>query len=207
MSPLYWIIRLSLFTIFKIFSRLEVIDSKNVPEKGGVIVAANHVSYLDPLVIGCAIKKRQATYMARSGLFKIPLIGAFVRTFSFPVDRGKPQPSTIKEAVKRLRNGELIVMFPEGGRSKDGSLLDAKRGSGMIAVMSGAVVVPAFIDGTHKALPHGAKFIRPSKIKVIFGNPIGMKGVKTDKDSQERIGNDIMGAIRSLKNKMSLRGA
>ncbi|MDO8746299.1 MAG: lysophospholipid acyltransferase family protein [Thermodesulfovibrionales bacterium] len=199
------------FLLFKIFFRFKIDGIEKVPEKGGVIVVSNHSSHLDPLVIGAAIRKRQSTFMAKRGLFKIPLVGAFVKTFSFPVDRDTPQPSTIKEAVRRLKNGELIVMFPEGGRSRDGSLLDAKRGTGLIAALSGAKVVPAYIDGTDTALPAGAKLIRRSSIRIIFGNPIETSpyggGRESGRDFQERIGNDIMEAIRSLKNKMSLRGS
>lgn len=188
-----------LFILFKIFFRFKIINIEKVPEKGGVIVVSNHVSHLDPLVIGAAIRKRQSTFMAKRGLFKIPLVGAFVKTFSFPVDRDTPQPSTIKEAVRRLKKGELIVMFPEGGRSKDGSLLDAKRGTGLIAALSGAKVIPAYIDGTDTALPAGAKFIRLSSIGIIFGDSIETKNRESGKDFQERIGNDIMEAVRSLK--------
>lgn len=187
------------FILLKTFFRLKVINVEKVPEKGGVIVVSNHVSHLDPLVIGVAVRKRQSSFMAKSGLFKIPLIGAFVKTFSFPVDRDNPQPSTIKEAVKRLKKGEIVVMFPEGGRSRDGSLLDAKRGTVMIAALSKAVVVPAFIEGTDKALPAGAKRIRLSNIKVYFGDPIKIKEAGTGKDFQEKIGSDIMDAIKSLK--------
>ena len=196
-----------LFILFKIFFRFKIINIEKVPEKGGVIVVSNHVSHLDPLVIGAAIRHRQSTFMAKRGLFKIPLVGAFVKTFSFPVDRDTPQPSTIKEAVRRLKNGELIVMFPEGGRSKDGSLLDAKRGTGLIAALSGAKVIPAYIDGTNTVLPAGAKFIRLSSIRIIFGDSIETKGKESGRDFQERIGNDIMEEIRNLKNKMSLRGS
>ena len=191
-----------LFVLFKIFFRFKIINIEKVPEKGGVIVVSNHVSHLDPLVIGAAIRKRQSTFMAKSGLFKIPLIGAFVKTFSFPVDRDTPQPSTIKEAVRRLKNGELIVMFPEGGRSKDGSLLDAKRGTGLIAALSGAKVIPAYIDGTNTVLPAGAKFIRLSSIRIIFGDSIETKNRESGKDFQERIGNDIMKEIKNLKLKV-----
>ncbi|OGW58359.1 MAG: hypothetical protein A2Z09_06480 [Nitrospirae bacterium RBG_16_43_8] len=194
--------------LFKIFFRFKIINIEKVPEKGGVIVVSNHASHLDPLVIGTAIRKRQSTFMAKRGLFKIPIIGAFVKTFSFPIDRDSPQPSTIKEAVRRLRNGELIVMFPEGGRSKDGSLLDAKRGTGLIAALSGAKVIPAYIDGTNTALPVGAKFINLSKISIIFGNPIEIKDRSsrrieslTDRDFHEKICNDIMKEIRNLKDK------
>ncbi len=194
---LYWFFKTIFYIVLKVFNRLEVIGSENVPEKGGVIVAANHVSYLDPIVIGVALKRR-ATYIAKQELFKVPLLGIFVKSFSFPVDRDRPHPSTIKEAVNRLKQGELIVMFPEGGRSVDGNLLDAKRGIGMIATISRSPVVPALIEGTNNALPTGRKILRPSKIRVIFGNPIEVKEEK-DKHSQERISKDIMEAIRSLK--------
>lgn len=202
MNPLYGAIRLLLLIIFKFFFRLKVIGNENVPEKGGVIVATNHTSHLDPLVISCAIKKRQPIYMAKSELFNIPVVGIFVKTFSFPVDRGKPKPSTIKETVRRIKSGELIVMFPEGGRSKGGDLLEAKRGIGMIAALAKAVIVPAFIAGTDRVLPSGAKFIKLSKISVIFGNAIEITEKDTGRDFQEKIGNDIMREIRSLKFKV-----
>ncbi len=123
MSPGYIFFSSLFFVIFKLFFRFEVIGRENIPEKGGVIVAANHVSYLDPLVLGSAVRKRQARFMARSGLFKIPLVGSFVSAFSFPVDRDKPSPSTIKHAVRLLKKGEVIVIFPEGGRSQNGDIL------------------------------------------------------------------------------------
>jgi 1-acyl-sn-glycerol-3-phosphate acyltransferase len=198
LSSLYWLLKTILFICFKIFNRFEVIGSENVPEKGGVIVAANHASYLDPPVIGVALK-RQATFMAREGLFKIPLLGAFVRTFSFPVRRGRPQPSTIKEAVKRLKRGELIVMFPEGVRSVDGRLLDAKRGVGVITAISGKPVVPTLIEGTKKALPVGTSFLRPAKITVKFGKPLMIYKEETDKEIQEMICKNIMEEIKKLK--------
>lgn len=189
-KAIFWI-------IFSCFFGLEVKDAENVPRNGGVIVAANHTSYLDPPVIGVALK-RQATYMAREGLFKIPLLRTFVAAFSFPIKRGKPTPSTIKEAVQRLRRGELIVMFPEGGRSQDGTFLDPKRGVGLIASMSKAVVVPALIRGTEKAFPVGARFIKPAKIRVIFGRPIMIGSQEADRDFQKRVAQDIMKEIMSL---------
>ncbi|MBI4685977.1 MAG: 1-acyl-sn-glycerol-3-phosphate acyltransferase [Nitrospirae bacterium] len=202
MSFSYWFFR-SLFLIsFKLFFGFEVIGSKKIPETGGVIVVANHVSYLDPMVVGSAIKKRQATFMARHGLFKIPLIGLFVGSFSFPINRDNPQPSSIKEAVNRLKRGELIVMFPEGGRRRDRTVLDAKRGVGLIAAMSNATVVPAFVDGTDRALPTGAKFIKPAKIRVFFGDPIEIKEEKKDRDFQDKIGAAVIEALRSLKTKV-----
>jgi 1-acyl-sn-glycerol-3-phosphate acyltransferase len=198
LSSSYWFFRAIFYIFFRVFNRLEVIGSENIPEERGVIVAANHVSYLDPLVIGAALKRR-ATYVAKEGLFNIPLIGTFVRTFSLPVKRSRAQPSTIKEAVKRLREGELIVMFPEGGRIADGSILDAKRGVGVIAAISRMPVVPALIKGTEKALPVGSIFLRPTKITVIFDNPIDIDKDETDKHFKERISRETMERIRELK--------
>lgn len=196
-NRLYWFFKAILYVFFKVFNRLEVVGSENVPEEGGVIVAANHVSYLDPPLMGAALK-RQATYMAKEGLFKIPILGAVIRLFSVPIRRDRPQPSTIKEAVNRLKKGELIVIFPEGSRSVDGKILDAKKGVGVIAAISRMPVVPALIKGTEKTLPVGAMFLRPAKITVMFGTPIVTDNKETDKEFQDRISRDIMETIKNL---------
>ncbi|MCL0074533.1 1-acyl-sn-glycerol-3-phosphate acyltransferase [Thermodesulfovibrionales bacterium] len=193
---LYFFMRAILYTIFKVFFLLRVYGLENVPDKGGVIVAANHVSYFDPPVFGVALK-RKATYIAKRYLFSVPIISPIVNFYCISVDEGKAQASTIKESVKRLKKGELIVMFPEGERSEDGSFLDAKRGIGLIAAISGAPVVPALVDGTQKVLPVGAKVPRLAKIKVSFGKPLTLRS--RDKDLQEKICNDIMNGIKELK--------
>lgn len=163
-------------------------------------MAANHASYFDPPVLG-GVSTRRVRFMAREGLFNIPVFRTFIKMFSFPVRRDKPHPSAIKEAVRRLRRGELIVMFPEGRRSVDGSLLGAKRGLGVIAAMSRVPVVPTFIKGTEKALPVGARFPRPSKITVRFGAPLVMHQGETEKQFQERLTNNIVKEIENLKGK------
>jgi 1-acyl-sn-glycerol-3-phosphate acyltransferase len=200
LSSFYWVFWAIFNIILRVFYRFEVIGHENIPKEGGVIIASNHISYLDPLVIGSA-SKRRATYMAKEGLFKIPLVGTFVRSFSFSVRRGRPQPSTIKEAVRRLEQGELIIMFPEGGRSIDGKLLNIKRGIGVIAALSKMPVVPALISGTEKALPVGARFLKPAKITVIFGKPIWIDVKEKDKHFQERISKDILETINNLKSR------
>ena len=194
----YQLIRAVLYIFFKLFNRLEVIGGKNIPNTGGVIVAANHVSYLDPPVIGVALKRRP-TYIAKEYLFRVPLIGGVVRGCCFPVKHDKPQPSVIKEAVTRLKGGGVLVLFPEGSRSTDGNFLDAKRGVGMIACISSVPIVPTLIEGTDRALPVGAKLLRPAKIKVVFGKPLTVRGNETDKVSQEKISRKIMDSIKNLR--------
>jgi 1-acyl-sn-glycerol-3-phosphate acyltransferase len=199
---IYKLVALFIRVVFTLNGGFEVKGKENVPE-GGAIVAANHISYLDPPLVG-SVTPRRATFMARKGLFKIPFLGTIIRPAAFPVDREKPRPSTIKEAVKRLKNGELIVIFPEGGRSETGELGEAKRGIGMIAGLSRVPIVPTLIKGSDKALPLGAKWIKRAKITVIFGNPIypaasiEEKGQKKH-DLHEHISSRIMAAIGEMK--------
>ena len=182
--------------IIRINGGFHVEGKDNVPLKGGAIIASNHISYLDPPLIGAALPRR-ATFMARRGLFSIPLLGWYIKHFTIPVDREKTLPSTIKEAVRRLKNGEAIVLFPEGMRSETGELLKGRRGVGMIAALSGAVIIPTLIMGSNKALPINAMRLRRAKVSVIFGKP--MVFPPEGDDTYENISQQIMYAIGELK--------
>lgn len=195
---IYYLFKIIFTVFYKILFRNEVKGEHNIPESGGVIIASNHLSYLDPPLIGISMK-RQAYFMAKESLFKNPLIGWFVRIFSISVDRESPKPSTIKEAVKLLKDGKVLVLFPEGGRSKDGDIGGGKRGVAMIAAMSRAPVVPALIEGTDRALPKGASFLRPVKVKITFGPPVEIKTDESTKDYQNRLTEEIMERIRQLR--------
>ena len=168
----YKVFKAVFYIILKLYNRIEIRHADRVPEKGGVIVVANHASYFDPPAIGVSVR-RKATFMAKESLFRRPfLIGRFVSSFALPVRRGRPRPSTIKDVVERLKRGELIIMFPQGGRNAGVENLDIKRGVDLIARLSGAVIVPALLEGTDRALPVGAILPRPAKIRVSFGHPI-----------------------------------
>lgn len=197
LTGLYLFFRALLYYIFRIFFRFEVYGSETVPKTGGVIIAANHVSYLDPPVLGLALK-RKAVFIAKKELFTAPVLGCLIRRLCIPVDREHPKPSTIKEALRRLRNGEVVVIFPEGGINLDGSFKDAKRGIGLISYMSNVPVIPVFIKGTQKALPVGTWVPRPAKIEVFFGNPLKSEGYEDEKEFQDRICKDIMDRIKEL---------
>jgi 1-acyl-sn-glycerol-3-phosphate acyltransferase len=201
LSPAYHILKIFLYAFFKVFYGLKVFGLENIPKEGGLIMAANHASFFDPPVIG-GVSTRRVRFMAREGLFKIPLFGTFLKIFAFPVKRDKPHPSAIKGTVRRLQQGELIVMFPEGSRSVDGSLLEAKRGLSVIAAMSRMPVIPTLIKGTERALPVGARFPRPSKITVTFGAPLVMHKEETEKQFQERVNRDIIKEIENLNGKV-----
>jgi 1-acyl-sn-glycerol-3-phosphate acyltransferase len=195
----YWLVSFILRLIFRINGGVDIIGRSNIPLKGGVIIASNHISYLDPPLLG-AILPRRATFIARRGLFGIPLLGWLIKHAAFPIDREKTHPSTIKEAVRRLRNGELLVMFPEGRRSDTGRLLEGKRGTGMIARLSRASIVPTLIIGSNKALPVDAKWIKRARISVIFDKPVDPSTIygKGD-DLSEVITQRIMSSIKGLE--------
>ncbi len=194
----YLILRRLCYILFRILFRLKVHGKRNIPQRDGVIIASNHLSYLDPPLIGVSIKRR-ATFMAKAGLFKIPLLNLIIKRYSIRVDRSTTKPSTLKKAVEVIKNGGVLVIFPEGGRSKDGNLMSIKRGIGVIAGLTGAPVVPAFIKGSEKALPVGSKFIRFARIEVFFGKVLKKMPEEGNKEYGKRIVRDLMASLHGLK--------
>ncbi len=198
----YRLIAIIIKTVFFFNGGLEVVGKENIP-KEGVIIASNHNSYLDPPILG-SVTPRRCNFMARKGLFDVPVFRWMIKYAAFPVDRDKPRASTMKEAVKRIRNGQIVVVFPEGKRSETGELQEARPGIAMVAVISKAPIVPALITGADKALPPGARWLKRAKIKVVFGKPIYYtsteeSGARAGSDKREEVSRMIMDAIRDLK--------
>ncbi|OGW62883.1 MAG: hypothetical protein A2V83_08325 [Nitrospirae bacterium RBG_16_64_22] len=162
------VLRLTAAVLF----RLRVRGRENIPDAGGAIIAANHASYLDPPLVGVSMG-RQLRYMAAEELFRVPVFGPLIRSVgSFPVKRGEDDRSALREAVRQLKQGHLLLVFPEGTRSFDGELGEGKAGIGFIALHAGVPVVPAFVQGAHDALPRGRWWVKPAQVTVRFGPPI-----------------------------------
>lgn len=161
-------------TIYKIFQpavawiyRVESVGWENVPE-GGVILAANHTSFSDVLVLSAA-SKRQLRYMAKKELFKIPLLSTLIKALgAYPVDRGGADVGSLKKTIAMVEEGEMVGIFPQGHRygGQDPRTTEIKHGVGMIAYHTKAPVVPVFIDNARMKT---AMFHRNT---VIFGKPI-----------------------------------
>ncbi len=196
---LYSILHVLVSIFAKIIFRLEVIGAGNVPSRGGVIIAANHRSYLDIPLLGCSVK-RHLDFVGKKELFHIPVLGYIFRILGgFPIDRDKVDRAALREAVKRLRQGRAIVIYPEGTRSRNGRLLPGRPGVGLIVKMSNMKVVPVAISGTEKAMPPGSWFIRPAKVRIKFGHPLSFEEiVKHDRDCVNKITEHIMSAIDKL---------
>jgi len=137
-----------------------------------VILAANHMSYMDPPLIGSLIW-RPVRFMAKDELFRIPILRQIVRGLgAFPVKRSMADRVALRHALELLEAGEVVGIFPEGTRSDDGRLQDLEPGIAFIALKSMAPIVPVGIQGTEKMLPPHAKFPRPARLLVRAGAPI-----------------------------------
>ncbi|MBH0199348.1 MAG: 1-acyl-sn-glycerol-3-phosphate acyltransferase [Nitrospira sp.] len=143
-----------------------------VPHTGGILVAANHASYLDIPMLGCGMKRR-AWYLGRSDLFPVPGLNAVLQSLGWiPVRMGRLDREAFGKAIRLIRAGEVVVIFPEGGRSRDGQLRPPKAGIGVIVSQTGCPVVPAYLKGTFDVLPTGARWPRWREVTVRFGEPI-----------------------------------
>ncbi|HOK55753.1 MAG TPA: lysophospholipid acyltransferase family protein [bacterium] len=193
-SFLYLLAKLIGFFVYNVFFLIEIRGKENFPKKGGFIVASNHLSYLDPPTIGF-VCPRKLYYFAKSSLFEIKVLSSIVRILgAIPLDRESSMPLTLKKAIKILKKGEGLVIFPEGTRSKDGLIKEGKPGVGFLAIKSNVPVVPVRLKGTDKALPRNSKFIRLKKIEVIVGNPVYF-----EKESYEEISEKVIEIIKTLK--------
>ena len=149
-SLVYWPVRAVVKPAILAYFRLRRLGREHVPE-GGVILAANHRSFLDPFAIGCAVK-RPIFFVAKQELFRNRLIGWFLNCMgAFPVRRGESDEESVKTALALLERGSAVVIFPEGTRIRSGSLAKPKRGVGRLALQSGAPVVPIALTGSEHA--------------------------------------------------------
>jgi 1-acyl-sn-glycerol-3-phosphate acyltransferase len=158
--------------IFTVRFGLTVTGHEHIPKTGPVILASNHLSFLDPPLLGC-ICRRPIRFMARSDLFKPGFLGWYLRTVRvMPLNRGEADFGAVRQAIQVLKAGEMVTIFPEGGRSLTGKLGEAKRGVGLLAEATKAPIVPVVIQGTYQALPPGVTKLQKAKIRVAFGPPI-----------------------------------
>ncbi|MGC4097370.1 MAG: lysophospholipid acyltransferase family protein [Nitrospira sp.] len=143
-----------------------------VPPTGGVLIAANHASYLDIPLLGCGMPRR-AWYLGRNDLFPIPVLNSILQELGWiPVRLGRLDRQAFGKAIDLIRGGHVVVIFPEGGRSHDGHLRPPKAGIGVIVSQTGCPVVPAYLKGTFEVLPMGARWPRLHQVTTRFGAPI-----------------------------------
>lgn len=198
--------------LFRLYFRWHIADADRVPPTGPVILAANHVSFLDPPMVGTAVT-RTINYLARESLFRFPVFGAYLRALNtVPVDRDGQGAKGLKMILDRLNRGGGIILFPEGTRSRDGQLQRARSGIGLTVIKSDAPVVPIRLFGTFEAWNRRQLFPRPRKIAICFGEPVDFAEYRTEaetcdkarlKEIYQEVADEIMRRIAALENPLA----
>lgn len=170
----------------------KVIGRENIPKTGGVILALNHRSNWDVVIAGLSCP-RPLNFMAKKELFENKMLGWLIRHLNaFPLARGTGDIKAVKTAMGRLKAGEVLQLFPEGTRVKDGSDVDAKAGVAMFATRAKVPVVPGVIVGDYRAF---------HRITVVFGKPIYLEeyyGQKLEMQQLHKISDGILEQIRQM---------
>ncbi|WP_257348058.1 lysophospholipid acyltransferase family protein [Pseudalkalibacillus decolorationis] len=181
----------SLFSgIFAVGYRIKVIGKDNVPKDSGVLICANHISNLDPPLVGSTANNRNVHFMAKSELFDMPVLKYVLpRVHAFPVRRGMSDKQALRNGLQLLRDGEVVGLFPEGSRNKTGVVGEGLAGAGFFALKTDAKVVPCAIIGPFKVF---------NEIKIVYGEAIDLTEFKERKASAREATLKIMEEIQKL---------
>ncbi|WP_299427404.1 lysophospholipid acyltransferase family protein [uncultured Meiothermus sp.] len=184
--------------LLQVLFGLRVEGSEKIPPEGPVILASNHISLVDPVVMGVACP-RVVSYMSRDDVFEYPILRWLLpRLYVIPVSRGSGDLGAVKAAIRTLKGGTAFGIFPEGRRSRTGSIEPFKTGAAAIALRTSAPIIPAAIIGSDKAWPvgKGPRLRRP--IRVVFGDPIALPPGKTDHQTLEEVTRQLEAAVTAL---------
>ncbi len=173
-------------TLFRLYNRVEVTGREHIPPTGGVLIIANHTSYLDPPLVG-SLFVRPVHFMAKSELFFFPLGQLIRRTHAFPVRQGSSDRVALRRALQLLRAGKVLLVFPEGTRSPEGRLIPFEQGAAYLALASGAQVVPVGLDGADKVLPRHGWWLRPAKLRLRIGPPVDLSDLQGERLTREAL--------------------
>jgi 1-acyl-sn-glycerol-3-phosphate acyltransferase len=186
---IYKIARFIVLIILFPLYRIQVIGKENIPKKGPVIICSNHISNLDPPVVGIT-SPRDIHFMAKGELFEKKLLRKLMLGIkAFPVKRGMKDRNALREGLNILKKGNILGLFPEGTRSKTGELGKSLAGAGFFALRSSAVIVPCAIIGPYKP---------GRKLTVIYGKPMDIASCRERKASPQETADAIMEEIKQL---------
>ncbi|NLX15254.1 MAG: 1-acyl-sn-glycerol-3-phosphate acyltransferase [Phycisphaerales bacterium] len=171
-TPIYRLGRFLCIWFSILVFRVRTFGRHHVPRTGGVLILSNHQSFIDPPLVGCGLP-RACHFMARDTLFRNPLFGRIISAVnSFPVQRGSADIGAIKEALRRLKKGRILVMFPEGTRTPDGHIGALLPGLAAIAQKARVPIVPALVDGVYQAWPRHQLLPSIGNVVVLYDRPI-----------------------------------
>ncbi|MCD4670327.1 MAG: 1-acyl-sn-glycerol-3-phosphate acyltransferase [Actinomycetia bacterium] len=202
---LYRIIQYFLMGIFSPLYRVTIIDRHKIPKQGRFIVCCNHLSYVDPVIIAAYIP-RYTYFMAKKELFSVSFLSNLVTYLNaFPVSRNAMDRKSFKTSLNILKYDNILGLFPEGSRSKDGTVGEGKKGIGLISILSGAPIIPIAISGSNKIIQKPHKRLYFPKIKVIIGDIVDTKIIANENERKDAIAlivSETMDSIKKLYSKI-----
>ena len=181
---------------------MRVVHPERMVETGPLILAVNHSSFFDPPLAGIC-SRRGVFFLARKTLLKWPFFGPLFPAMNvIPVERDGNDMSALREVIKKIKEGNGVVLFPEGTRSKDGNIQPARAGIGLVIAKTGAPVLPMRIFGAHDAFPKGAKRLHFPQITVVIGEPLYYPPeeiASATRETYQRFSDRVMEAIGALR--------
>ena len=203
MNLFYYFVQTVFSIAGSLWFRLDVVGMENLPREGGLLVVCNHASNLDPPVVGCKLP-REGHFLAKEELFH-GLFGKICSALNaHPINRAGMDRKALRTCTDVLKSGGMLVIFPEGTRTRDGELQPAKSGAAMIAAQAGVPICPLYIDGTFNALPRGVSFPRRVKVRLHIGKPFSPQDALGDSENKrgkyEALSDAMMAHIAELKN-------
>jgi 1-acyl-sn-glycerol-3-phosphate acyltransferase len=205
----YVVIRSVLGLLFRVLWRPQIEGVHHVPAEGAVIVASNHLSFIDSIVIPLSVPHRRVTFLAKAeyftggGLLGLPRRAFFRGMGAVPIERGERRDAQVAldTALTVLRRGWAFGVYPEGTRSRDGRLYRGRTGIGWLALQAGVPVVPVGLSGTDRVQPVGARVPRVRRVRVRFGEPVLPSAYADDPTparARRRLTDDVMDRIAAL---------
>jgi 1-acyl-sn-glycerol-3-phosphate acyltransferase len=203
MEPLYGFSHAIIKIVYEILFRGEIVGLENLPAKGGYVVASNHASLLDPPMVGLYLPQ-QVAFFARKTLWKPGFASWWLDGVgTIPVDRdGGTDVTAIKRVLQTLKQGKVVILFPEGTRSRDGNLQQPRPGIGLIACRTGMPVVPARVFGSFDAFGRDGRLHLGTPVSVRYGRPLTPEDYDRPEDGKERYSRAaerIMAAIARIQ--------
>jgi len=190
--------------LFKPVFKFKVIGRENVPKEGPLLLACNHASYLDPVLLATALPRR-VNLLARENLFdKAWKRFILLRWKSIPMRREQLDKGVLKTVMGLLKEGEIVGLFPEGTRSPDENLLPGKAGVGMLVSFAKLPVLPVYMKGAYLTMGKVHRKFKCTPITVVFGKPMEFPKVEGEHghDRYQRISDEVMAEIEKLKSSL-----